>query len=418
MIIAGQLVSPEGIAGNQVRIEGDRIVAVGPLLGTPDYKFNSDCLIFAGMGDIHIHARDDVSGAETYKEDFVTASRAALAGGVVHVADMPNNPVAPVDDATYLAKQAHLRTRNVPIQVTLYAGIGPGTRPLSFAVPYKAYMGHSVGDLFFTSLSQLDETLANYRGCAVSFHCEDPLLLESHKGAATHEQRRPAACEVSATVFALQMIEKYGLAGKLCHYSVEEGLPLIRSARARGLKVTCEVTPHHLYFDQSDITPANRGAMQMNPPLRSPNDRLAMLAALRDGTLDYLATDHAPHTLDEKARGISGQPHLDTYGPFVSWLILKQGFTAEQAARFCSANPGEFVNPYTAPRKFGRIEPGYTASLTVLNLARPTTIRREDLQTKCGWSPFEGVTFPGSVEAVFVGGQRIEGRGTRIEDRR
>jgi dihydroorotase len=100
----------------------------------------------------------------------------------------------------------------------------------------------------------------------------------------------------------------------------------------------------------------------------------------------------------------SGQPHLDTYGAFVTWLILKQGFRPEQAARFCSESPGRFVNPYTAPRNFGRIEPGYVASLTVLNLSRPVTIGRHNLCTKCGWSPFEGVTFPGSVEAVFLDG--------------
>jgi dihydroorotase len=150
--------------------------------------------------------------------------------------------------------------------------------------------------------------------------------------------------------------------------------------------------------------------MQMNPPLRAPADRLAMLAALRDGTLDYLATDHAPHTLAEKARGISGQPHLDTYGAFVTWLIAEQGFRPEQVAVFCSVNPGRFVNPYTAPKKFGRIEPGYAASLTVLNMRRPVTIVRENLFTKCGWSPFEGVTFPGSVEAVFVNGQALHRR--------
>jgi dihydroorotase len=407
MIITGQIVSSEGIRSGQIRVEGDTIAAVGPALGTADIQFGDECLIYAGMGDIHIHARDDVSEAETYKEDFSTAACAALHGGVVHVADMPNNRVAPIDDATYRGKQEHLHRRNVPIHVTLYAGIGPGTHPLSFPVPYKVYMGHSVGDLFFTTLEQLDATLAPYRGCDVSFHCEDPVLLETHKQAATHELRRPPECEVSATEFALRMIEKYDLTGKLCHYSVEQGLPLIREARRRGLRVTCEVTPHHLFYDTSDITDANRGLMQMNPPLRATADRLAMLAALRDGTLDYLATDHAPHTLEEKARGISGQPHLDTYGAFVTWLILNQGFRPEQVAAFCSENPGRFVNPYTAPRRFGRIEPGYTASLTVLNLSRPVTIRREDLFTKCGWSPFEGVAFPGSVEAVFVNGQRV-----------
>lgn len=406
MIISGRFVNPDREWTGQIRIEDETIVEVGENLGPVDQAFDDDCYIFAGMGDIHIHARDDQSGRETHKEDFSTAAAAAVNGGVVQVADMPNNPVAPVDDASYRAKQAHLASRNVPIEVTLYAGIGPGTRPLSFPVPYKAYMGPSVGDLFFTTLAQLDETLAHYRGQCVSFHCEDPELLEQHKTAATHEARRPPECEVSATRFALQMIEKYDLRGKLCHYSVGEGLPLIRAARARGLDVTCEVTPHHLYFDTSGLTEDNYRLMQMNPPLRSVEDRRLMLAALREGTLDYLATDHAPHTLAEKATGVSGQPHLDTYGEFVTWLMAEQNFTAQQVAAFCSANPGRFVNPYTAPLMFGLIEPGYTASLTVLNLARPTTITRENLKTKCGWSPFEGITFPGSVEAVFLRGRR------------
>ncbi len=407
MIIAGQFVHADRQWTGQIRIAGKTIVEAGPQLGQADVTYGPDCLIFPGMGDIHIHSRDDVSGKEIYKEDFRTVSAASINGGVTHVADMPNNPVAPIDDATYRAKQQHLASREIPVHVTLYAGIGPGTRPLSFPVPYKAYMGHSVGDLFFVTLQQLDETLANYRGCNVSFHCEDPELMEKHKGAPTHEQRRPAECEVSATRFALQMIEKYDLTGKLCHYSVGEGLPLIRAARAKGLRVTCEVTPHHLYYDETDITDANRGWMQMNPPLRAHDDRLAMLAALRDGTLDYLATDHAPHTLEEKAKGISGQPHLDTYGPFVTWLMAKQGYTPEDVARVCSENPGKFVNPYVAPKKFGRLEPGYTASITVLNLNKPITIERSQLKTKCGWSPFEGVTFPGSVEALYLEGVRV-----------
>src|SRR5205807_10145496 len=138
---------------------------------------------------------------QNYKETFATAAAAALHGGVVHVADMPNNPIAPVDDASYQAKEALVRAGKLPVTFTLYAGIGPGTRPLARTVPYKAYMGPSVGELFFTSLEQLDQTLAAYPGRAVSFHCEDPVLLEKHKGAATHETRRPPECELCATRF-------------------------------------------------------------------------------------------------------------------------------------------------------------------------------------------------------------------------
>ena len=131
-----------------------------------------------------------------------------------------------------------------------------------------------------------------------------------------------------------------------------------------------------------------------------------MLEALRDGTADYLATDHAPHTIAEKERGVSGQPHLDTYGPFVTWLLVEKGFTPERVAAVCSANPGAFVSAFRA-EKFGRLAPGYVGSLTVLDLRKSTAVRREDLRTRCGWSPFEGVTFPGSVAAVFVRGRRV-----------
>ncbi len=406
VIVEGVLADIDGVRPGQVCIEDGTIAAVGTGLGRPDHVFGEDCLIFAGMGDIHIHAREDVTGRDNHKETFATAAAAALHGGVVHVADMPNNPAAPVDEASYAAKERLVAEANLAVHFTLYAGIGPGTRPLARAVPYKAYMGPSVGDLFFTSLEQLDETLAHYRGQAVSFHCEDPVLLEQHRGAPTHETRRPPTCELSATRFALEMIEQHGLTGKLCHYSVGEGLPLIRAARARGLPVTVEVTPHHVFFDTAMLTETNRPWMQMNPPLRGPEDRAAMLVALRDGTADYLATDHAPHTIAEKERGASGQPHLDTYGPFVTWLLLEQGIAPERIAALCAASPGRFVNAYSRER-FGRLLPGYVGSLTVLNLRRPTTVRREDLRTRCGWSPFEAVTFPGGVEAVFVRGRPI-----------
>lgn len=406
VIIEGQLVDIDGVRGGQVRVEQGKIVEVGAGLGTPDYGFDEHCLIFAGMGDVHIHAREDVTGKETHKESFTTASAAALHGGVVHVADMPNNPRAPVDEQSYVGKKELLESARLPVTFTLYAGIGPGTRPLPQVVPYKAYMGPSVGELFFTSLEQLDETLVHYRQQAVSFHCEDPLLLDRHRHEEFHENRRPPSCELSATRFALAMIEKYQLTGKLCHYSVGEGLPLIRDAKARGMPVTAEVTPHHVFFDTASLTDANRPWMQMNPPLRSPADRLAMLEALRDGTADYLATDHAPHTPSEKIAGASGQPHLDTYGAFVTWLLVEAGFTPERIAAICSANPGTFVGPYQTER-FGRLLPGHVGSLTVLNIRQPTRVRREVLQTKCGWSPFEGMTFPGRVEAVFIHGVRV-----------
>jgi dihydroorotase len=380
------------------------IASVGPQEGRSDFDTDG-CVIFAGFGDLHVHAREDVSGREMYKEDFASASAAAIHGGVTHFADMPNNPVAPIDDASYTAKEK--LTVCAAVHITLYGGIGPGTRPLARAVPYKAFMGPSVGELFFSSPEQLEETIARYRGCNVSFHCEDPLILESSRGASTHEERRPAKAEISATRFALQLIERYELQGKLCHFSTGEGLKDVIAAKARGVRVTCEVTPHHLFFDDTMLNEENRLWLQMNPPLRGREDRLAMIEALRTGEIDYLATDHAPHSLEEKGKGTSGVPHLDTYGAFTTWLMAEHGFTAQQIARVCAANPGQFVRPYlpqSYSKGFGRVEEGYVGSLTVLDLKTPYRVTRETLKTKCGWSPFEGVSFPGSVRHTVVRG--------------
>ncbi len=365
----------------------------------------TNCLIFPGFGDVHIHAREDVSGTQSYKEDFVTASAAAVHGGVTQVVDMPNNPTAPVDDARYAAKEQLTGRSNV--HITLYAGIGPGTHPLRRHVPYKAYMGPSVGDLFFTSQAQLEETIARYRGCNVSFHCEDPEILQAARNAPTHEQRRPAEAEITATAFALHLIETYDLHGKLCHYSTREGLQQIIAAKARGVRVTCEATPHHLSFDTSMLTAENRMALQMNPPLRTREDRLALIAALREGHIDYIATDHAPHTLEEKAIGASGVPLLDTYGSFAAWLMTEHGFTPQDIARVCAFNPGRFVREFLPAgfgEGYGRIAPGYVGSLTVFDPTTPYTVTRESVHTRCGWSPFECYTLPGSVRYTVLRG--------------
>jgi dihydroorotase len=319
---------------------------------------------------------------------------------------MPNNPVAPVDDARYAEKEK--LTAKSAVHVTLYAGIGPETSPLTRHVPYKAFMGPSVGDLFFTSREQLEKVIAKYRGKNVSFHCEDPAILEESKGAATHEQRRPAKAEIAATEFAIYLIERYGLIGKLCHYSTKGGLEKIAAAKARGVRVTAEAAPHHLFFDDAMLTDENRLWLQMNPPLRGREDRLALIAALRNGLVDYLATDHAPHTAEDKMSGKSGVPHLDTYGAFATWLMAEHGFFAKDIARVCAYNPGCFVKEFLPPRfgkGYGVIEPGYFGSLTILNPDAPTVVRREELKTKCGWSPFEGYTLPGRVTYTVLGGK-------------
>jgi len=403
------MLSIEGtIINKRGRIEIDEatglITKVGEVTGSADVVLKDE-IIFPGFIDLHVHAREDVSHSQDYKEDFITVGEAGINGGVVAIADMPNNKIAPIDDASYEAKLE--LTKKSPITIVLYGGIGPKTSPLNKKVPYKAFMGPSIGDLFFTSNEELEKVIANYKGENISFHCEDPKILEESKGAVTHEDKRPASAETSAIDFALTLIEKYKLTAKICHASTIEGIKKITEAKKRGLNVTIEVTPHHLYFDETMIVSGDmaRVKFQVNPPIRQTKEnRMALIEMLRSGDIDYLATDHAPHSVEEKEKGISGLTHLDTYGNIVSWLIKEHNFTREQVVKVCAENPAKFVNNFL-PEKYGKIEQGYVGSLTVLDLEKQEKVTSEKLKTKCKWSPFLGTTFPGSVAMTIIKGQ-------------
>jgi dihydroorotase len=329
---------------------------------------------------------------------------------------MPNNPVPPVDYKSYSSKFS--LSHKADHCIWFYAGIGPNTRPLEVKVPYKVYMGPSIGELFFKDIETLDETLSHYRKESVSFHCEDPIVLDECKGSADHFKRRPASAEVVATRDALRLIEKYSLSGKLCHYSTGEGLKLIREARARGVQVEIEVTPQHLYFTEESIPTDRSKYFQINHPISHESDRLILLEALKNGEIQYLATDHAPHTIDEKNQGMSGLTGLDTYAPFLTWLMT-QGISPEKVALVSSENPGRFFNKFLPTWKkmdphfesygygVGFLMPGYRANFTILNLSKPQPISAEFHKTKVKHGPFEGVIFPGSLECLFIGGKKV-----------
>jgi dihydroorotase len=369
--------------------------------GEADLLLGEEALVMPGLIDLHVHAREDASGQDVYKEDFKSAGAAAIHGGVTAFADMPNNPRPPVDGQSYAAKLE--LAQKAPVDVLLFAGVGPRTRPLTFPAPYKVYMGPSVGDLYFETLEELRETLSRYSGQWVAFHAEAPEILRQRRDRSTHAERRPREAEVKAVEFALELAREHGFLPHLCHLSTAGGLEAIRTARRRGLEVTCEVAPHHLYFDLEALESYPRpGFLQVNPPLRPREDRLALLEALRGGEIDCLATDHAPHSLEENERGISGMPHLDTLGPFLFWLE-GQGVSWDILRRVTSANPGRVFERFL-PQRFGRIEPGAAGSLTVLERGS-FTVERSSLRTRAGWSPFEGVSFPGRVAFTVVRGK-------------
>ncbi len=421
-----------------------------------DYSFGKDSLIFPGFGDVHIHAREDETGKQVYKEEYKTAGDAALHGGVVHMCAMPNTPNPVVGKAELSWHRGRIASLNHDVSILNYLGIDSKTKPLGKPGDYfyKLYFGKSVGDLTVTYGSELDGILAKYKGQSVSFHVEYEPIVQASSGGKTHSERRPVACVHEGLRLLLPLIETYKIKAKLCHWSTGgESFEMIAQARKRGCEIVLEVSPLHLLFDTSmtDADPALWTKIQMNPAIQAPEHRTALIKGLKDGFIQFLATDHAPHTEEEKysafgkfkndypgktnkeiaalvrqkdiamylatcvENNMSGAPWLDTYGVVCAWLMNKHGFSSQAIAKVASYMPGKFVNLHLKrqfPKKkygkgFGEIQKGFMGSLTVLNLRKETTVRRQDLKTKCGWSALEGRTFKGGVEAVFIAGKKV-----------
>jgi dihydroorotate dehydrogenase subfamily 1 len=432
VLVQGCFVNADGVFEGQVEITDGIITNIGDNLGSPDFIFDSKHLIFPGFGDIHVHAREDPKGAQNYKEDYQSLQDAACNGGVTHVAAMPNTP-QPLVTEELLAWHKE-RTQELHVHVLNYAGVGPAMRPLHSHVPYKVYTGPSVGPLFFKNEQELRETLQHYFGKHVSFHVEDYDVLMKCKDKDTHDRRRPVRCVNTALKYVLELIEEFQLKAKLCHWSTGgESLDMIKEHREKGFLTALEVSPLHLFFntDLLEEQPELWPYLQMNPALQSKEHQQELIQALREGVIDFLATDHAPHLLAEKFKnfggergylalkeknkelcrkvsckdGVSGTPQLDTFSLITTWLMKEHKFTPQDIARVAAENPGKFVNQFHEGKgKFGRIEKGHYGSFTVLDLKTPTRYTREMVRSKVGWSPFEKVEFPGSLAMTMIQG--------------
>jgi len=404
MLIEGTLVHPEGEEYGQVEINPDSgiIEYVGQKKGDADHVFPDPLKILYAFVDSHVHFREDPFGNKNYKESFLTGSLAALQGGIAVAADQPNNDLPPIDDISYAGKEK--LTELSLVDLILIAGIGPGTRPLTRHVPYKAFMCHSVGDLHFDNYTQLEKTLVNYGGKPITLHCEDPHILAEHEGAPYHEDRRPTIAEASAVTHAVTLARQLKFPVTFAHMSSAEGLAIARQAMREGLDARIEITPHHCTHDYERVGKGDR-RYQMNPPLRARDDRMACLTFLRDADHVMLSTDHAPHTPEEKSRGVSGVVHHDTHGLFVS--LLAQGdkdFPAipwSRLAQITSATPGAYLSQFTH-RQYGRIAPGYEGLLTVMNPDAPVRLKRRHLKSKAQDSIYLDKEFPGRPHCTIM----------------
>jgi len=385
-------------------------------------------LLFPGFMDIHVHAREyprpqegnaqDLALWKAFcsKETFATAGEAAINGGVTRFCAMPNDPIPPSDARSYSRKKAISAAS--PCPVVLFSVVTADSEPWE-DVPYKVYLDHSPSSVSFTRWRDLECALDRYRGRRVFFHAEDPDILRAHAGDGPRWLTRPPEAEIRAVEKILEMTTGLGLKSHICHVSTRAAVELITDYNRSGeALVTCEVTPHHLFFsvDSGKVCcpggeeVPHRTRLGYNPPLRSESDRRYLLEALRDGRIHALASDHAPHTLEDKMRGAPGVPHLDTLGPFAGWLIKECGFSPTRIAEALSVSPGSIFSA-DMEEKHGSIEPGAAASFTLLDLTGSTVVEgdrirgRGPMKTRCGWSAFDGFELPASVTTTVVQGR-------------
>ena len=399
-----------------VRIEGDRIAAVGTdLEGDGEVVDAADRLLLPGAVDAHVHFREP--GAP-HKETWRTGSRSAAAGGVTTVVDQPNTDPPTTTGAAY--DQKELCARHSLVDYGINGGVTPEWDPETlFDRPVFAlgevFLADSTGemgidgDLFEDAVHRASEA-----GVPVTVHAEDATLFDegardragegTGRGANADawSAYRAAEAEIAAVERAVDIGVGAGARLHIAHTSTPEAVDIVADAPDT---VTCEVSPHHCLLSRDDL--ADLGTFgRMNPPLRSEKRREALYDRVVRGRVDMLATDHAPHTREEKDTTLlsapSGVPGVETMVPLLLAETLDGPLTVERVRDLTAATPAD---TFDLPRK-GRIEAGMDADLALYDLDAARPIKGTRLHSKCGWTPFEGRpgVFP---EWTLVRGERV-----------
>ncbi|MDD3213066.1 MAG: dihydroorotase [Eubacteriales bacterium] len=389
-----------------------------PLEGFPVIPIDSveNCIVFPGFVDVHIHLREP---GFSYKETIASGTRAAAHGGYTTVCAMPNLNPAP-DSLAHLEEEQKLIRRNACVQVLPYASITLGRRGegelVDFAAlaPYVAGFSDDGSGVQGESLMRQAMTRAAQTGALIAAHCEQNDLLHGgviHDGAYAHTHGYKG---ISSESEWRQIERDLKLAGEtgcryhVCHISCKESVALIRRAKADGVDVTCETAPHYLLLCDDDLQ--DDGRFKMNPPLRSREDRDALIAGALDGTIDMVATDHAPHAEEEKSRGLAGSLN-GVVGLECAFPALYTGLVKTKILPL-----ERLIEMMTdAPRKrFGlppvSFDPGQPADITVWNLERQSTVNPETFCSMGRATPFAGMRVYGENELTIAGGTTVWGR--------
>ena len=410
-----QLLSSGGVfRAADVLLSGGRIVSIGDRISCPADAVSIDlhkAVLFPGFVDVHVHLREP---GFSYKETIRTGTLAAAHGGFAHVAAMPNLDPVP-DCAAALAVQRAIIEKDALVHVHPYGAISVGEKGERLA----DLEGLAPGVIAFSddgrgvqSESLMREAMMQCRrlGKILAAHCEDNSLLHGgyiHDGAYARAHGHRGICSESEwgpIARDLRLAEETGCAYHVCHVSTKESVALIRAAKRRGVDVTCETAPHYLTFTDEDLQ--EDGRFKMNAPLRAREDRDALIEGLLDGTIDMLVTDHAPHSREEKARGLE-KSAMGVVG-------LETSFAASYTALVQTGilPLGKLVDlMHGAPmRRFGcgtELAEGQPADLTAFDLTKTYTVDPETFLTMGRATPFAGRALTGVCKLTMVGGEPV-----------
>lgn len=365
--------------------------------------------IFPGFADVHVHLREP---GFSYKENIETGTKAAAHGGYTAVCSMPNLKPAP-DSAENLRVQLDAIKKSAVIDVHPFGTITKSS--LGEVLSDMEAMAPDVAGFSDDGKGvQSDETMleamqkAKSLGKIISAHCEDNALLHGgyiHDGEYAKEHGHKGICSESEwgpIKRDLELVRKTGCAYHVCHISTKESVELIRQAKAEGLDVTCETGPHYLVFSDADLQ--EDGRFKMNPPIRSEADRLALIEGIKDGTIDMIATDHAPHSAEEKSRGLKdslmGIVGIETAFPVLYTNLVKTNIISlEKLIELLHDNPC---------KRFGiggELEEGKSANLTVFDLDSSYKIDSNNFLSMGKCTPFEGAQVFGECLMTIANGQ-------------
>ncbi|MGD1037123.1 MAG: dihydroorotase [Roseiarcus sp.] len=420
-ILAGAIVvNQDGVGERDIGVIDGKIAEIGDL-GSASAGESLECRglhILPGVIDSQVHFREP---GLTHKEDLETGSRAAVLGGVTAVFEMPNTD-PPTSSAQALADKLARAAKRMHCDFAFWIGGTheniadiPDLERLPGAAGIKVFMGPSTGKLLVADDAGVLAILKATRRRA-AFHSEDEARLAERKGLrvpgdpASHPVWRDEIAALRATQRLIRLAREARAQVHVLHISTREEIPLLQSAKDVA---SCEATPHHLTLSAEDY--ARLGTkLQMNPPVRGPEHRVGIWRGLAQGVIDVLGSDHAPHTLAEKAKPYpespSGMTGVQTLVPIMLDHVASGRLTLQRFVDLTSAGPARLFGVVGK----GRIAAGYDADFTIVDLKRRETIRDSWIASRCGWTPYDGREVTGWPVGTMVRGRRVMWEGELV----